>query len=361
MNIGIDISQMVYEGTGVARFTYGLVEAILENGSGHSWHFFFSSLRRRPSKNLMERIQKAGYSFHSFFFSPTMLSFLWNDLHLIDIRTLVGPLDWFISSDWAEPPGSLKKASVVHDLAFKRFPETVHPKVRSIQEKRLRWIEKETTVVFADSEATKQDLVTYYHMKPERIVPNHPGITLRTHEKTSEAVLYHRFQIAKPFILFVGKNEPRKNLDRLMRAFTNMNRDDIELVIVGPAGWGRLYSAPGVKVLGYVTDADLYGLYTSCLFFAYPSLWEGFGYPVVEAMFFGAPVLTSNSSSLVEITGEAAVHCDPLHIESIEQGMRLLIKDKKVRTILRKRGKERSTRFTWKRYYKTLIASFEQY
>ncbi|OGK14008.1 hypothetical protein A2859_00260 [Candidatus Roizmanbacteria bacterium RIFCSPHIGHO2_01_FULL_37_16b] len=368
MKIGIDISQIVYEGTGVSRFTHGLVSAILNYDKENEWVFFFSSLRRILDLNLEKKIIEKGHKLVKWKLPPTALAFLFNDLHkfskyLISSFYLLTSLDWFITSDWTEPPLPVKKATIVHDLVYLRYPETVDNKIVSTQKKRLSWVKKESEIVFADSYTTKKDLMDLLKVDSRKIIVNYPGIDVKKPTLEQINITLKKYNLKKPFILAVGKSEPRKNFRRLIEAFSKRNDHNLELVIVGPMGWDekniKYQSASwrtNIKYLGLVSDTELFSLYSSCLFFVCPSIWEGFGYPVVEAMRLGVPLATSNTSSLSEITKDAAILFNPFNVNDIYKSMVALINDKNLRINLAKKGLEKSRIFTWKKYYNNMIA-----
>src|SRR3989338_9380400 len=181
VNIGIDISQIVYEGTGVSRFTNGLVNAILDLDRTNRWLFFFSSLRRNLDPEIERKIVQKGHKLLKWRLPPTALSFLLNDLHSFSkllTSNIKHPtsLDWFITSDWTEPPLSMNKATIVHDLVYLRYPETVDSKILHNQEKRLTWVKRESRIIFADSQSTKSDLVDLLNFDPKKIYVNFPGV-----------------------------------------------------------------------------------------------------------------------------------------------------------------------------------------
>ncbi|MBI2641367.1 glycosyltransferase family 4 protein [Candidatus Roizmanbacteria bacterium] len=369
MNIGIDISQIVYEGTGVSRFTHGLTHAILEYDRKNKWLFFFSSLRRRLSSNLEKKIIDKGHTLIKWRLPPSLLSFFWNDLHAFSKLftfnfKLLTSLDWFITSDWTEPPLSIQKATVIHDLAYLRYPETVDEKVLKTQGKRLEWVKKESSVIFADSYATKEDLVSCLKLEPRSIHVIYPGVEVGKPSQGEIQKTIKKYELDRPFILTVGKIEPRKNLKRLIEAFRSLQKKDIDLIIVGQKGWNALpsgYGATNVKYLGFISDQELYSLYSSCLFFVYPSLWEGFGYPIVEAMKLNAAVATSKTSSLKEIAENSAILFDPFDIEEIRSALVTLLEKPNLREDLRKKGAQRSKLFTWKRYYEEMIKTLSNF
>lgn len=361
MNIGIDISQIVYNGSGVSRFTEGLVRAILSFDKTNNWTFFFSSLRQRLDPVLKTAITEKGFRVEQYPFPPTLLSIVFNDLHsyakiITANHKPLASLDWFITSDWSEPPLPVKKATIVHDLVFKKYPETVHPTILNTQEKRLSHVSRESDLVFVDSHSTANDLIREYVIPSHKVIVNYPGVETSEPAIQPNSELLDRYQIRKPYILAVGKREPRKNLSRLIEAFKNTDTTAM-LVIVGPKGWGDddNKKSDDIVYLGFVPDDDLAQLYANAYFFIYPSLYEGFGYPIVEAMRYGCPVATSSTSSLSEIAKDAALLFDPEQIHEISSAIQRLFDDEDLRKELIQKGKKRAKLFTWERYYNTLI------
>lgn len=368
MKIAIDISQIVYYGTGVARFTQGLVNSILKYDNDNQWTFFISSRRKKLNLALVEAINDKNHNLINWKIPPVLLSFLWNDCHNIGKLIIENPLhpdnfDWFITSDWTEPYfKNTKKATVVHDLTYLRYPETVDRLIKNVQTKRMNIVKKESKIIFADSYSTKQDLVRLLKIEPEKIIVNYPGVEISPADDLIMSAVKSKYRLFRPFILTVGKIEPRKNIKRLIDAFNKLKNTSHDLVIVGPSGWGELDipKQNNIRLLGYVEEQELSALYQSCLFFIYPSLWEGFGYPVIEAMKLGVPVATSGSSSLTEIASAAALLFDPFSIDSIASSMHRLITDKNLRQELETKGKIHSTQFTWISYYERMIEALSQ-
>lgn len=359
MNIGIDISQIVYTGTGVGRFMHGLTYAIIEHGQNHTWHFFSATLRRSLPNKLKHDMKQKHISHTHVPLPPLALEYLWNRWHTMPVTRLIKDLDWFITSDWSEPPATCKKATMVHDLAFKRFPETIDPRVLTTMTNRLELIKKESDLIICDSNATKHDLEHYYNIEPKRTTTIYPGVTVTQPTEDKRDEVLRTYAIEKPFLLTVGKIEPRKNIKRLIEAFNSLGRSDIELCIVGPQGWDRPHQAPkNVRFLGFVPDADLYALYTLSYGLVLASLWEGFGYPVIEAMQLKTPVATSDRSSLKEVADGHALLFDPERVESIASALQLLL-EKKAKDMIDD-AYEHSSSFTWKNYYNALIDQLEK-
>lgn len=353
MKIGIDISQVAYEGTGVARYVRSMIDAILEFDTKNEYTFFFSSLRRSLPENLEKSI-KEKHTLITAKLPPTALDILWNQAHIYPIEKFIGKQDVYISSDWTQPPSSAKKVTVVHDLVFMKYPETVHKKILAVQKRRLAYVKKEVDLILADSQATKDDLVKLLAIPERKIQALYPAVTIPNPLPKSNFVIP-----SKKYILSVGKLEPRKNIARLVEAFENANVADTDLLVVGPTGWGnqKIHNSDSVKFLGFVPDEDLYQLYKNALCFVYPSLYEGFGYPVVEAMALGCPVATSNTSSLAEIGKNSALLFDPENVDDIRLKIAELITKTSMQEKLRSAGKLRSQNFDAQHFYKNLLAA----
>ena len=358
MNIGIDISQVVYEGTGVGRFTSGLIDAILQYDANNKWTFFFSSFRGKINEKLLRRVKESRHRFIHLPFPPQLLSLLWNTLHIIPIETFTGPLDVFICSDWTEPPAHCKKATIVHDFAYLRYPETVHPLILETQKKRMNWVKKETTYIITPSQATKKDAISLLSLPSQNVTPLYSGVEIEKPSKDILDTVVKKFGLLQPFVLSVGKLEPRKNIPRLINAFTQISKENWDLVVVGPNGWETIdknKKQDSVKFTGFVTETELHALYELCKFFIYPSLWEGFGYPVIEAMMHGKAVAASNNSSLAELVKDSGIMFDPFSIEDISYALKTLMDNEQIRMSFAQKGFEFSKQFTWKRYYEGLM------
>ncbi len=360
MKIGIDISQTAYRGTGVGRFTRGLIDAILKYDKNNDWVFFFSSLRKQLDYDLKLKIKNKGFQINDYPFPPKLLTLLWNKVHIFKIDKLIKNLDWFISSDWTEPPSNYKKATIVHDLVYKRFPETLSPIIRKNQEKKLNFVKKESRVIFADSISTKKDLITFLEVDENKITVNYPGVNIIKTDTVFDQKTLKKYSINKKFILSAGKIEPRKNIQMLIDSFTELNLNHLNLIVVGEYGWGpNIKKYENVKYLGYVKDEELFSLYKSSLCFIYPSLWEGFGYPIIEAMASKTPVATSNTSSMEEISDNSTLLFNPFKRPEIQDAILKLVNDENLRKDLIKKGIKTSQSFTWQNYYNKLIDKLE--
>jgi glycosyltransferase involved in cell wall biosynthesis len=282
-------------------------------------------------------------------------------------------LDLFHGTVNVVPPG-LPCPSVVtiHDLAFLRYPEQVTAKRYQYLSRTIRSSVKRAAQILSVSEATKRDIVELLSVEPEKIAVTPLGVDERFRRIDEAALSHFREQagIERPFMLFVGTLEPRKNLPRLVEAFTliasNVPHD---LVVIGPEGWltseihesaARLLDRGRIQFRGFVPDGQLPAWYSACDLFAYPSLYEGFGLPPLEAMACGAPVLTSSISSLPEVVGDAAQTVDPLDSQAISAGMLNVLSDANLRDDLRRRGPEQAKRFTWHRTAALTVEAYRE-
>lgn len=320
MKIGIDVTQVIY-GTGVSSYTKNLCQNLLKIDDKNEYILFGGALRGYPK--LKEFAREFGhYPNVSFKFVPipnTILEFLQNRLRLLPIEKFIGNIDIFHSSDWTQPKiksGNTKKITTVHDMVPYLFEKSVHPKIVSAYRRRLNLVKKEIDLILADSYTTKVDLVKFLQIPQDKIkvVYLAPGKNFKNESEEKIKVALEKYKIKKPYILSVATQEPRKNIQKLLDAFEQIQKriPDLQLVLTGKYGWGPgLRSAENVVWTGYVPDEDLVALYSGCRVFVYPSLYEGFGLPVIEAMACGAPVVTSNNSSMAEIAKNAAILIDP--------------------------------------------------
>src|SRR5579871_5677194 len=232
-------------------------------------------------------------------------------------------------------PRTVATVITIHDLVWKYFGETMQPHRRWIESKLMPAAIRTADRIVAVSSATAQAIDAEYPESRGRVRVVHPGATALA--APAERSSLARFGIDRPHFLFVGTLEPRKNLPRLLRAYASLDagaRGRAMLVIAGAGGWGKvdiarlvneLNLSRDVALTGYISDADLAALYANARFLAMPSIYEGFGSPIVEAMAFGVPVLTSNSSSMPEVAGDAALLVDPLDESAIARGLHTLI------------------------------------
>ena len=252
------------------------------------------------------------------------------------------------------PPSRTRLTATIHDLTCFLMPE-LHPAANRRAEQSFAALLRRADGLIAVSECTKNDAVRVLGIAPEKITVIHSGVADAFFECPPAAVdaVRRHYQLRRPFVLFVGTIEPRKNLETLLDAFEALPlglREHHDLVVAGPVGWasGRtVRRLSDVRYLGYIPEDHLAPLTAAATVFAYPSLYEGFGFPVVQAMAAGVPVITSNVSSLPEVAGDAALLIDPRSQSELRSALSRVLTSSDLRTSLTNSGRERAKLFRW--------------
>ena len=270
------------------------------------------------------------------------------------INVSIPKVDIFHASNQVHAvPRSVRLTGTVYDMTCLLMPQFHTPANVRAESEHYQRVFKRADGLIAISESAKDDAVRLLNLAPDAIEVIYPGIPERYFNAIPDAL-----GLPKPFVLFVGTIEPRKNIDTLLDAWLKLpksTREAYELVFVGPKGWAgnatvqRLQSGiPGVRVLGYVPEADLPSLTAAATAFAYASFYEGFGFPLAQAMAAGVPVVTSNVSSMPEVAGDAALLVDPRSTNELASALDRLLTSPTLRESLGTRGRELARRFTWK-------------
>ncbi len=267
-----------------------------------------------------------------------------------------------ISSLLRRVPSRPRLSTTLHDLTAWILPECHMPANVTAEKEFADRVLKRASGIMADSESTKRDAIRILGIDPEKITVVYLGVPPEYFSAPEESVdrVKTAYKLARPYFLFVGTIEPRKNVDTLLAAWDGMSpsfRRENDLVIAGMAGWRaevtmrRLLQAEhdesGIRYLNYVPEADLPGLTAGARAFVYPSLYEGFGIPVAQAMAAGCPVITSNVSSLPEVAGDAALLIDPRSTEELRSAMAEIDESPDLRMRLAGEGRARSQCFKW--------------
>jgi glycosyltransferase involved in cell wall biosynthesis len=265
-------------------------------------------------------------------------------------------------------PAAIRCRSVVtiHDCIHLMFPQYLRNRAAHAYAHASMWsAARRSDRILTVSEASKRDILHFFRVPPEKVVVVYNAIDEQFWVAPPEervARVRERYQLDHPFVLYVGNIKPHKNLVRLIEAFDELRRDrqdeDLKLLIIGdeisklPALRRAVHKHKlhkQVRFLGYLPDDTLAILYRLASVFAFPSLYEGFGLPPLEAMASGTPVVTSNVSSLPEVTGGAAVLVDPYDVDSIADGLRRVLTDPHLAAEMRRKGLERAREFSWER------------
>ena len=271
------------------------------------------------------------------------------------LDSLAGAADIFHASSLVRhPPRRALLTTTLHDLTSWIMPE-LHPAANRRADSHLAEHLRRAHRIIAVSECTRQDAIRLLHVAPEKIVVIHSGVADAFFGVDSEAVakVRARYHLTRPFVLSIGTVEPRKNLSGLVSAWHALPasmRDEFDLVLAGPMGWANQATAERVRTaryLGYVPEPDIAALTAAATVFAYPSLYEGFGFPILQAMAAGVPVITSNVSAMPEIAGDAAVLVDPRSLAELRDALSRLLLKPDIRKSMAARGRERAGQFRW--------------
>ncbi len=359
MRIAIDVSQMIYD-FGVSVYTENLVKNLLKIDNKDEFILYGGSLRGR---NVLEfklnELKKVGQfnnvKYKIFPISPFFADILWNRLHVLNIERLIGKVDVLHSSDWVQPPSLAFKVSTIHDLIPLKFPMYSDPKIISVHKARLRWVVKEVDRIIVPSKTTYEDCLDF-GFRPERIsiIPEAPDPIFKPAKKYEVEKVKRKYLISGNFILAIGTS-PRKNVKRVIEAFERIKPiTGLKLVVIGSEVKG-ISPIRGVKFLGFVPKLDLPKLFTAAEALVYPSLYEGFGLPILESFACKTPVVTSNLGSMREIGKDAAFLVDPQDPVSISEGILNVLKKKDFWV---KKGLSVLKRYDW---IKTAKATLEVY
>jgi len=378
IKVGIDITATIYQ-RGVSRYTRNLVRTLLTQKE-LELSLYGSSLRQRTQlQEIAEELKaQVGAKAPTVIqpYPPSLYNFLWNKVGYPRLRSVLPDIELFHSWDWLQPPDSdLPLISTIHDLAVLKFPETAHPKILAMHQQSWKRLKERNATIIAVSRATKRDVVqlldfpesrvhVVHEALPEEVIAVSRAIT----EEIQQGVIA-KLELTRPFILFVGTREPRKNIQRLIEAWRPLHKD-IDLIVAGEEGWDEVKAkdfedvGEHLRFLGKVSDQELAILYSEAKLFAFPSLYEGFGLPILEAFYHGTPVVTSDISSMPEVAGNAAELVDPEDVESIRDGIQFVLDEDQTQQQLRlQRMIIRQQMFSWQtvgtetmRVYKQAIA-----
>ena len=356
MKIAIDISQVIY-GTGVSRYTENLVKALLSIDKDNEYILFGGSLRRISNFQLPISNFRGNFKSKIFPIPPRLADVVWNRLHLFPIDYLIGKIDVFHSSDWTQPPSSAFKVTTVHDLSPIKFPKETPQVVVSAHTARLEWVKKEVDRIIVPSDSTKEDLVSLgFEGEKIRVISEAPSGNFKKQDEGKIADLKKKLNIHGKYLLGVGVSE-RKNTKRAVAAFERVRPgEDLTLVLVGRfQSW--VEGTRGVRALGHIDEETLITLYSGAQALVYPSLYEGFGLPILEAFACECPVVTSNVSSMPQVAGGFAVLDDPLDVNSIAEGIKGVLKDRKR---LISKGLRRVKEFSWEKTARDTLRVYKE-
>lgn len=373
--IGIDVTSALTQGGGIGRYTRELVQALV--GLERPHEFLLFSAKPPAELPVPQPLPQAKRVRHvAAPLSEQWLYRLWHRARLpLPVQWITGRLDLFHSPDFVLPPvsGGIPTLLTVHDLSFVHYPEVyLAPLVRYLN-RVVPTSVRRATHILADSVATKQDLIVLWDTPPEKVTVMYSGVDPQFRPIADPQLLNavrQKYDLgAAPYLLTVGTVQPRKNYQLLIRAFKPIAQNwPHNLVIAGGRGW--LYEgilaeieAQGltgrVLLTGFVADSDLPALYSAAAIFLFPSLYEGFGLPVLEAMACGVPVMAANVSSLPEVVGEAGLLLSPQDQAAWSEHIHRLLLDAPRRARLVGAGAVQAHHFTWRKAARQLLGVYE--
>lgn len=349
LKVVIDVSSVPY-GRGVSRYTSNLVHELAARPDVDLTLF---AVGWSHWQHLKDWSQQFSVRRSLWRIPPQMWHFLWNTLRFPAVSWLFPRAQVFHAWEWEKPPrGKVPVVITIHDLAYRLYPEASHPQVQQRLDAVLKELEENANAeIIAVSESTKHDILNLTSISPERITVIAEALPdeakrVPSSQETKEVI--KKLQLPEKYFLAVGTTEPRKNLKRIVEAWSHSHPPQEELLIAGAKGWDELTDVPGVRLLGYVSDTELAVLYRQAQALVYPSLYEGFGLPILEAFFHDCLVITSRVSSLPEVAGEAAFLIDPYSISEMEETFdKVRELTERERLHRQKLGQKQLTKFTW--------------
>ena len=379
MHVAIDYTAAVRQGAGIGRYTRNLIRALADLDSGNQYTLFVAGGWGQGDGLGAWR---SNFRVRTVPLTDRVMHILWQRLRIpVPMQVITGAIDLFHSPDFVLPPvGRTPAILTVHDLSFLRVPEYFVPGFRDYLEEAVSRGVGRACHILADSNSTRSDLIKLMGVGPDKVTVLYPGVEhrfSRVRDADTLARVTERYELPERFILGLSTLQPRKNFDGLINAFRQLLADeshregsDLHLVICGGMGWMYKDMLETVKRYGlddrihfpgFVSDEDLPALYSLASVFAFPSWYEGFGLPVLEAMACGTPVVAADNSSLPEVVGRSGLMVDASDRDQLVAALSRLLTDHDLRTALVSAGRVHAAQFTLTKAAEDLLALYKRF
>ncbi|PIT90527.1 MAG: hypothetical protein COU22_01720 [Candidatus Komeilibacteria bacterium CG10_big_fil_rev_8_21_14_0_10_41_13] len=365
MIIGIDARSLIEPNlTGVGHYTKAMLRQLFLLDQQNQYKLFLNSFKKMSTEVLTEFENLPNVRIYRFNYPSKLLNLSLSFLGRPKLDMLVGGCDlfWLPNLGFYSISSGCKTVITVHDLSFERLPWAYSAK-RQLWHKVINppFKLKLTDKIIAVSKNTKKDLVNLYHLPSGKIEVIYPGVSLRQGKI--------RKDLPEKYILYLGTLEPRKNIESIIKAFEKLNRPEYSLVIAGSKGW--LYQPiyrlakksklkDQIKFVNYVKEEEKFFLYKKASLFIWPSFYEGFGLPPLEAMKAGCPVIAASDSSLPEVLNSGVMLVDPYNLEEIAKAMELILDNQRLKEDLTAKASEIVKKYDWQTSAKQLLEVFNR-
>lgn len=370
--IAIDYTPAIEQSGGIGRYVRELTTALAKLDAENEFRLFVAG----AAADELSHPPAANFQWRPTAISPRWLARIWQRARMpLPVELFTGKVDLFHATDFVLPPTlpSTRALLTVHDLSFLRAPEAASPPLKAYLDAVVPRSVARADHILADSKATKRDLIDLYETPADKITVLYSGVDQRferVNDRRALAATRAKYRLADiRYILSVGTVQPRKNYSRVIRALAQARASGLDLhyAIAGGEGWleaemRHTIASAGmgdfVHLLGFVDDEDLPALYSEAQAVLTPSLYEGFGLPVLEAMACGVAVITSNVSSLPEVAGDAAILVDPTDTVALRDAIIAVETDTALREQLVRMGYRQAQKFTWRRSATELLSVY---
>jgi len=354
MIIGVDTRIANKKKTGMGYILANLLPLLLEMDKNNQYVLLGSDLGMEKPNFKAIRLPNL---------AQKILNYFWKKFFLPSANLFLGKIDRFFFPNFVDFPVSAeKKFLMIADLSFIKYPQFAEKKNQLFLSKNVGSAIKRADKIITLSESAKKEIIEYYKIPSDKVEVVYLGCPKNIYKIDDEYKINevkNKYGIGDDYILFVGTLEPRKNIEGLIQAYSLLNdafKEKYQLAICGGKGWyyDKIFKLVNTLKLnghivftGYVPEQDLSSIYSGAALFAFPSFYEGFGLPILEAFTCGIPVLVSNNSSLPEVAGEAVIYCDAEKVETIKDGIEKILTDNKLRNELVEKGFIQLQKFSW--------------